>query len=310
MTQAVEIAIPTPGGERIAATHHRADDDALALTAGRPCIVMAHGVGATRDCGLSAFAESFATAGADVVAFDYRHFGESSGLPRQLVSIRSQLADYHTVIGHARGLPGIDPRRIIVWGVSLSGGHVIKVAARDPAIAAVVSLTPAVDGLAAVAQMAKTNELVYIARLLGQGLSDVSAALRRRPPVLAPIVGSPGQIAALNASGSFENMLAIAGPSWQNAMAARIFLSIGTYRPGRLGAKITCPVLMQIADHDQSAPAGAATRTATTTKATVHHYPCDHFDVYAGASFHEHVLADQIAFLRRICSPADHKVSQ
>jgi hypothetical protein len=37
--------------------------------------------------------------------------------------------------------------------------------------------------------------------------------------------------------------------------------------------------------------------------ATVHHYPCDHFDVYPDAPWHEHVLRDQIAFLGRVAAP-------
>ena len=29
------------------------------------------------------------------------------------------------------------------------------------------------------------------------------------------------------------------------------------------------------------------------------HYPCDHFDVYAGADWHDAVVAHQVAFLTR-----------
>jgi hypothetical protein len=32
----------------------------------------------------------------------------------------------------------------------------------------------------------------------------------------------------------------------------------------------------------------------------VHHYPCDHFDVYPGGPCHDRVIADQIAFLHRV----------
>ena len=37
----------------------------------------------------------------------------------------------------------------MLWGVSLSGGHVLEAAADRDDVAAVVSLTPLVDGLAA-----------------------------------------------------------------------------------------------------------------------------------------------------------------
>ena len=58
------------------------------------CIVMAHGLGGTRDAGLEPYALCFAEAGFFVLLFDYRHFGASEGAPRQLVSIGGQLQDW------------------------------------------------------------------------------------------------------------------------------------------------------------------------------------------------------------------------
>ncbi len=96
-----------------------------------PCVVMAHGLGGTRTAGLAPYAERFAAAGFGALVFDYRHFGDSEGDPRQLVSIRRQLQDWQSAIAFARGLPGVDPDRIALWGSSFSGGHVIVTAARD-----------------------------------------------------------------------------------------------------------------------------------------------------------------------------------
>lgn len=300
MSTATQLTIPAVDGGHLAAEHHTAGTTELSGPGGRPCVVMAHGVGATRDCGLTQFAEELAATGLDVLAFDYRNFAESSGAPAQLVDLPSQLADYHSAIAYARALPDIDASRIVVWGVSLSGGHVLNIAAADPKIAAVISLTAAVDGLAAIVQMAKAHGVVHVARLMRVGIEDAFAGIRQRPPVLAPVVGRPGEAAALCAPGAVEGMLALAGPSWRNAIAARIFLRIGMYRPATAAKLITCPVLMQIADGDQSAPAAAATKTAHRVRATVHHYPGDHFDVYPGARLHDTVVRDQIAFLRRV----------
>lgn len=300
---ASQVTIETPDGEQLAAEHHRAHSAELTGPRGRPCVVMAHGVGATRDCGLTEFATALSAAGVDVIAFDYRHFGESSGSPRQLVDLRKQCADYRCAIAFARSLPGVDAARIVVWGVSLSGGHVLNVAAQDPEIAAVISLTAAVDGLAAVRQMWRANGVAHITTLLRAGVADGIAAVRRRTPVLAPVVGRPGEVAALCSPSAVDGMLDIAGPSWRNAIAARIFLRIGTYRPIRSAKAIACPVLMQIADGDQSAPPHAAATAAHRVRATVHHYPCDHFDVYPGATHHDRVVCHQIAFLRRVLSP-------
>src|SRR5512135_852818 len=109
---------------------------------------MAHGFSATRDDGLPAYAETFCDAGFVVVLFDYRHFGASTGEPRQLLDTGRQHDDYSAVVAWARRLDGVDPDRIVLWGSSFSGGHVLAVAATDPRIAAVISQAPNTDSIA------------------------------------------------------------------------------------------------------------------------------------------------------------------
>lgn len=296
------LQIPVDG-DIIVARRFAATTDALAGPAGRPCVVMAHGLGATQDCGLFEFAEVLAGAGAEVVTFDYRHFAESTGQPRQLVSLTGQVADYHAVIDQARRLENVDPARIVAWGVSLSGGHVIRVAADDPNLAGIIALTPATDGLPVVANMIRTSRPRYVLRVMAAGARDVAAKVLRRPPVLIPVVGEPGDVAGLSAEGAVEGMRSIAGPAWRNEFAARLVLIMGGHRPIARARRVSCPALVQIGDLDQTAPPAAATAAATRMRATVHHYPCDHFDVYPGARWHERVVGDQIAFLQRILAP-------
>ena len=103
---------------------------------------MAHGFSGVREQRLDAYAERFADAGLAVLLFDYRHFGASDGEPRQYLSIRCQLDDWRAAVAHARGLDGVDPDRVALWGTSFSGGHVIAIASEDARIAAVVSQAP------------------------------------------------------------------------------------------------------------------------------------------------------------------------
>src|SRR2546423_15585195 len=46
------------------------------------CVVMAGGFAVTKEPGTDLFARRFAEAGVGVLAFDYRHLGESGGAPR------------------------------------------------------------------------------------------------------------------------------------------------------------------------------------------------------------------------------------
>lgn len=49
-----------------------------------PIIIMAHGIGSTKDMGLDKFAREFAKAGLMVLLFDYLHYGLSDGKPRRM----------------------------------------------------------------------------------------------------------------------------------------------------------------------------------------------------------------------------------
>src|SRR4051795_7600062 len=113
-----------------------------------PLVILGHGLGATREYGLEPYAERFAEAGIAVLVFTYRHFGDSGGQPRQLLDIERQLGDWAAALAYARGLDDIDHERIALWGTSFAGGHFIEAAARDGAVAAVVSQCPFTDGLA------------------------------------------------------------------------------------------------------------------------------------------------------------------
>lgn len=287
-------------GDAVVGRHVVGSGADFAASAGRPCVVMGHGWGGTRDSGLDEFADRLGAAGLDVLAFDYRHFGESGGSPRQLMSIRRQLDDYAAAVAFARSLPGVDPARIVVWGVSLSGGHTLRLAAQDPTLAGVIALTPSTDGRASTAYSVRNNGPGPLLSLVGLGLFDAARAAAGRRPVLGRVTGPAGdRIAALNAPGVYEAYTEISGPTWRNEFTARLVLANGFYRPVRTAAEIRCPVLVQIADDDLTAPPRAAEKAAEKARAEVRHYPCDHMDVYYGGAWFERVVEHQLFFLRR-----------
>jgi pimeloyl-ACP methyl ester carboxylesterase len=238
-------------------------------------------------------------AGVDVFAFDYRGFGASGGEPRQVVSLAGQLADYRAAMAAAAALPGVDPQRLVLWGVSLSGGTVFAAADGRTDVAAVIALTPLVDGLAAAKHAMASHKPAPMARAAARGVAGRVASVRGRAPVLMPLVGQPGSVAALSLDGLYEQYTAIAGPTWRNEIGATITLELGSHRPGRHAKNLHCPLLVQIADFDRSAPPQAAAKAAFKGRAEVHHYPCDHFDVHAGQQWHETAIKHQVAFLRR-----------
>ncbi|MEX2196111.1 MAG: alpha/beta hydrolase [Thermoleophilaceae bacterium] len=288
------------GGERCAAWHWAGEDGDFAGERGRPCVVMAHGFGYTRDSGLEPYAERFAAAGLDVLLFDYRSFGDSTGEPRQLVDWRRHREDYRAAVDFARTLGGVDPDRVALWGSSYAGGHVICVAADDGRVAAVVSQVPAMDGLAAVLEIGRYAGPLALLRTTAVGARDAVGALLGRRPLLMPIVGPPGSVAALTSPDAQPGSQAIEGPSFRNEFCARAVLGAALNRPVKHAGDVPCPTLFQVADRDTVAPPGAVMKAAwkATGRAEVRRYPIGHFDVYTGDPF-ERAVADQLHFLRR-----------
>ncbi len=93
------------------------------------CVIMAGGTSVTKEPASDLFAARFNDAGFAVLAFDHRRFGQSGGAPRQIVRFDEQVADWHAAIECAAALPDVDQDRISIWGFSLAGGHVFRVAA-------------------------------------------------------------------------------------------------------------------------------------------------------------------------------------
>lgn len=267
---------------------------------GAPVVVLGHGLGGTVDSGLIPFAERLSAAGFAALAFDYRHFGASDGQPRQRFSMSGQIDDYRAACAGAAAQPGVDPRRIVVWGVSLAGGHVFEVAATTPGVAAVISLTPVVSGLAAARAALGQHRPSALLRSTLTGWHSTLAQRVGKAPETLPLVGRPGDRAMLTADGYHAAYTAMAGPTWRNEIDARVGIQLGSYRPAaRYAESIPCPMLVQIADFDRGAPAHAAAKAAFAARAEVRHYPCDHFDVYRGQDWFEHVVDHQISFLTR-----------
>jgi len=186
------------GGVRCEGIHLQSNGDAFAGEDGRrPCVVLAHGFGGTVDSGLLPYAERFAAAGIDALAFDYRNFGASDGEPRQLLSIPRQLEDYAAAISFARSLDGVDPDRIVVWGSSYAGGHVVPVAVADGHVAAVISQVPAMDGAVALLNLARYAGPGLLVRLTIAGVRDLASSLLGHPPVMVAQVGAPGSVGAM-----------------------------------------------------------------------------------------------------------------
>lgn len=255
-----------------------------------PCVVMANGFSLTRDDGLPAFAERFADAGITALTFDFRHLGGSCGEPRQLIDASRQQADFRAAVSFARGLEGVDPDAIAVWGFSLGGGHAIYTAAGDQKIAAAVALCPMTDVIAFVRKMPMRNSLAMNVATMRNLVS--------RQPVHFRVAGAPGSKALFTQPEALPGFEAVCddGSSWRNEFLPRSFAT-STSRAVRVAHQVQCPLFLAIGERDHMVPREAAERTvARAPRGERGLYPIDHFGGFLGDDF-ERVVTRQVEFL-------------
>ena len=291
------------GGTECAAWHYPGSSGA--------CVIMAGGFAVTKEPGTDLFAKRFHDDGFTVLAFDYRRLGGSGGRPRQVVRISDDLADWQAAIACARALPGVDPARLAIWGFSLSGGHIFRVAARTPRLAAAIAQTPNADGPAATRNAARYQKPLTMLRFTGRCVADGLGGFFGRAPRLVPLAGPPGTVAVLTTPDSRDGDTALNPgnryPDWHQAVAARSVLPLGFYRPGRDASRVACPLLVVVSDQDQSALAGPAVAAAQRApRAELVRLPGGHYAPFLAG--HEQAAEAELSFLRRHLleqSPAD-----
>ncbi|MDX2168141.1 MAG: alpha/beta hydrolase [Deltaproteobacteria bacterium] len=264
-----------------------------------PLVVMGHGFAGTRDAGLPYFAERFARAGMAALVFDYRHFGASGGLPRQVVDPWRQLDDWRAALAWGRARPDLDGGRVALWGTSLGAGHALTVAAGDAGLAAVVAQVPMIDS-------DQEGEATFygptwVARLLASAWLDMAASAYGADPIELPAIapaGGFGMIVDDRASAAAAR-LAEPGTRYRNAVAARSIFLFDDYNPAPRLDAIRAPVLLIASPRDRFAPFAAVEAFAARAPGVeLVRIDADHFDVYL-APVRDAAADAAVAFLRR-----------
>ena len=239
-----------------------------------PCVVMAHGFSMTRHDGLREYADALVGAGVAVLVIDHRHLGDSGGEPRQRFRASEQADDVRAAVSWARGLPGVDPERIVLWGFSFAGGTAVNVAAGDPRIAGLVLVCPFLDGRSRVLGTLRRTPLVAT-RIMGAALMDMSG---RHTTI--PVTGAPGSYAAMAFEGEEAGFTASARDAspWRNEISPGVFATVAFHRPVRRARALSMPVWVCLGEDDVTVSRTAIERLASRAPhAELHRYRVDHF---------------------------------
>jgi pimeloyl-ACP methyl ester carboxylesterase len=292
MTAGEEIRFSSGDGECVGRLHRPLT---LAPT---PGVVIGTGFACVRDQGLDTVAERLTAAGFTALAFDYRHWGESPGEPRSLMSARRQRQDWRAALRWLQGRDEVASERIAFWAYSLGTGHVQALAAEPIAgVSAFVCVAPLVSGLSSLIHMGGPS---HAARLAAAGVRDASRLLRGAAPYRVPATGPPGSLSVLNSPDSEPGYAAITPPgsSFRNEACARAALA-PPYRLARKARRIEAPVLYCVFEDDDVNPPQLAMRAAERApRGELRTYPGGHFAPFLGDCF-DRMLDDQVEFLGR-----------
>src|SRR4051812_2247096 len=261
-----------------------------------PAVVLAHGLGATHEMMLAQYEQHFAAAGIATVAFDYRNTGASDGSPRQHISLRRQREDVKSALRFVATRSDIDDGRLGLWGTSLGGMTVLRVAAVRDDIAVVVVQCPIVHGPAAARRLGLAPAL----RLGPPIAEDALRALFRRRRRYVPIVGPPGSTAVVTVEGAEEGWNSTVPPDgrFENRVAAADAVGLVRASALRHAKNIAAPVLVCVCDRETLIdPEYVELAAHRAPRGVARHYDSDHFAIYHPPLV-EQALADQTAFLQ------------
>lgn len=295
------VQIPTEDGTRLEGWFYR---PAGAGGGSAPAITMAHGFSAVKEMRLAAYAEVFAAAGFVVLVHDHRGFGGSGGVPRQEIDPVQQQRDWRDVIGWLAAQPGVDGRRIGLWGTSYAGGHALVLGAIDRRLRCVVAQVPLVSGHANARRLTRADLLAPVRAMFdADRLQRYGGGAPAMVPVVAGDLGVPAALPTADAWPWFSRTAAAMAPTWRNEVTLRSIELYTEYEPGaHIGHVSPTPLLMVVAADDQLAVAElalAAYQRALEPK-RLELLAGGHFDAYGGAGFEQASAAARDWFVQHL----------
>jgi uncharacterized protein len=228
-----------------------------ATGAKRGIVVMAQGLTLLKEHYIEDTARRLQSAGISALVYDHRSYGSSDGQPRHETNPNQQAEDYHDAVTAAMTLPGVDPSRVVIWGIGHSGGAAMIAAADDHRLKAVILNMPFISG----AQDAKTfpegildrawraREAVARSEVAGPSYVEVWPTSSENARGAGPQPFLAGEVPYNFIMGGLERSNA-AGTPWENKMTLQSFYHLARVEPRDFVTKIKAPTLYLAAAED------------------------------------------------------------
>src|SRR5690554_42512 len=282
------------GGDACSATLHVPEG---AEGTERPGILMVGGWGSVQQALTHSFINRFVAAGYAVMEFDFPGWGLSGGWPRQDINPWRRVRAASDALAHLKSQAEVDPDRILIWGTSYGGGHVVDLVAQLPDLQGAIIQVPMLDGLVTL----RAVPFVRMLKIIAHGIADL---LRPGAPVMLPTVAREGEWGTMDRDRAWEALeLGLAAhprAKYVNRVRARSTLTIGFYRPWTRLKDIQVPMLIVGATRDTVAPfVEDKIRRVANPNLRMVQIDADHFDPYFEPCFPE-AIKPQLDFLKEV----------
>lgn len=212
-----------------------------------------------------------------------------------------QQTDYYDAFNFAVTKPCVDPKQVVYWGTSFSGGNVIYASAVDKRIKAAIVQCPAVSG--------ETRSRAF-ADQVPSVLEDRSNIAAGKAARHVPVVASSREAAVAGTekvmfpgADAYEEIQEIrkTGGQWDNYVTSQTQLHMLEFEAQAMIHRISpTPFLMVVPGNDVLVTTSSqlvAFGKAQQPKQLVYLDGIGHFDLYTGDAFERNIEA-QLEFLR------------
>jgi fermentation-respiration switch protein FrsA (DUF1100 family) len=216
-----------------------------------PAVVVAGGQTCVKEQMAQRYAERLAARGCAALAFDFRGFGDSTGVPRDYESPARKVEDVRNALTFLASQPDLDPGRLAALGIGVGAGYAAVATAEDPRLRALALVAPGLQDGEIV--RARYGGPEAVAERVARG----RAAQRRYEETgevdYEPVV-TPGDPAPL--TDYFLNPDRGGVPQWSNRYAVMAYPEWLAFDPISAASRITVPTLM-VHSEEATQPEGA-----------------------------------------------------
>lgn len=201
------------------------------------------------------YAGRLAEQGYPALTFDFRHFGESGGQPRQYESPEHKIEDIGSAAKFMQSLPFVDDERLGGFGVCASSGYMAHAAARGDILKTLVLVAPWLHNAELVKPLYGGEEGVQ--DRISKGEEARRAYEEKNHVYIVPACNPVDEQAAM--PGEFDYYLNPnrgAVQAWRNEFAVMSWPGWLTFDAISAASDITVPVLI-VHSEDAAVPEGA-----------------------------------------------------